>query len=93
MCIFLLITTEPSEKKFLTLFNNSKSLICKVILKQDYIVQPIELVLDLKIDIQKDPYVKPVTHQGLNFILVDKHWLLVLLYLIFFKTLLLDNFN
>lgn len=50
------IDTEPAEKKFLIKFNNSKSLTCKVIIKQGSIVQPIAAVFDLKIDIAKEPY-------------------------------------
>jgi len=47
-------------------FNSSKSLSCKVIIKQGSIVQPIAAVLDLNIDILKDPSASenPVTHQG-----------------------------
>ena len=42
-------------------FNNSKSL-CKVIIKQGSIIQPIALVLDFKMDMEKQPSasVKPV---------------------------------
>jgi len=62
------IDVELTEKNFLIEFNNSKSLLCKVIIKQGSIVQPIAAVLDLKIDIENDPSAstKPVIHRGLK---------------------------
>lgn len=82
-----------NRKKFLIEFNNSKSLSCKVILKQGSIVQRIEAVLDLKIDIQKDPSAsaKPVTHHGFNTEVLDIISLLVVLYLIYLEIFLLKK--
>ena len=44
------------------------SFLCKVIIKQGSIVQPIAAVLDLNTDIVKDPSAStnPVTNQGFN---------------------------
>ena len=65
-CILPATDTEPTEKNFLIAFNNSKSLIFKVIIKQGSIVQPIAAVLDLNIDMLNEPSASenPVTHQG-----------------------------
>jgi hypothetical protein len=54
----------PTEKKIA--FNNSKSLLCKVIPKLGAIVQPIAVVLDFETDILNEPSAStnPVTHQG-----------------------------
>ena len=73
--------TEPTEKKFLIAFNNSKSLIFKVIIKQGSMVQPIAAVLDLNIDILNEPSASenPVTHQGFKVNVLDIICLLVLL--------------
>ena len=62
-------------------FNNSKSLIFKVIIKQGSIVQPIAAVLDLNIDILNEPSASenPVTHQGFKVNVLDIICLLVLL--------------
>lgn len=85
--------TVPTEKKYLIEFNSSKSLSCKVIIKQGSIIQSIEAVLDLKIDIQKDPSAstKPVTHQGFKIEVLDIIFLLVVLYLICLKTYVLKK--
>jgi hypothetical protein len=74
--------TEPTEKNFLIAFNNSKSLIFKVIIKQGSIVQPIAAGLDLNIDILNEPSAleNPVTHQGFK-VNVSDNSLSVLLYL------------
>lgn len=58
--------TLPTEKKFFIAFNNSKSLLCKVIPKLGAIVQPIAVVLDFETDILNEPSAStnPVTHQG-----------------------------
>ena len=63
---FLDIDNAPTEKKFWTDFNNSKSLICKLIEKEGCIVQPIFVVLDLTIDIEKELSASqsPVTQKG-----------------------------
>ena len=47
-------------------FNNSISFLCKLIIKQGSIVQPIAAVLDLNMDMEKDPSAStnPVTNQG-----------------------------
>lgn len=68
------------KKKCLIEFNNSKSLRCKVIIKQGSTVQPIAAVLDLKIDILKQPSAstKPVTHQGFKVGVLETICLLVL---------------
>jgi len=49
-------------------FNKFKSFICKVIIKQGSIVQPIACVLDFKIDMLKQPSasVNPVIQKGFN---------------------------
>jgi hypothetical protein len=75
--------TEPTENNFLIAFNNSKSLIFKVIIKQGSIVQPIAAVLDLNIDILNEPSASenPVTHQGFKVNVSDDICLFVLLYL------------
>ena len=46
------------------------SFLCKVIIKQGSIVQPIAAVLDLNTDIEKDDSASanPVTNQGFNLI-------------------------
>lgn len=74
------IDTEPAEKNCLIEFNNSKSLTCKVIIKQGSTVQPIAAVFDLKIDILKQPSAstKPVTHHGFKVEVLDTISLLVL---------------
>lgn len=81
--VCLNIDTEPTEKKFWIEFNNSTSLTCKVIIKQGSIVQPILALLDLNIDIQKQPSAStnPVTHQGFKVEVSRIKSLFVLLYL------------
>jgi len=45
-----------NRKKILLEFNNYKFILYKVMIKQSSILQQIEARLDLKIDIQNDPY-------------------------------------
>lgn len=49
-------------------FNNSKSFLCKVIMKQGAIVHPITVLLDFWILTEKldSASQNPVTHQGLS---------------------------
>jgi len=72
-----------NRKNFLKEFSNFLS--CKVIIKQGSIVQPIEPVLDLKIDIDPSASTKPVTHHGFKIEEVFDIISLVLLYLVCFK--------
>lgn len=62
------VETDPTPKNIWILFNNSISFLCSLIIKQGSTVQPIAAVLDLKIDIVKDPSAStnPVTNQGFN---------------------------